>query len=149
MNQGAYNEPLPHSGSNGSGGRSKHESFFKKGDHPDFKNNNDGAGNTYFTEGTRSNPFPATAGANVIQPLFKGGYFDAFIAKFDKDARDIWATYYGGSEWDEGKEIALNSNDDIYLVGSTASAVAWRLMATIMYTSLVRPQAARGFRSPH
>lgn len=80
----------------------------------------DSDGNVYFIGQTRSDPFPVSTGG-TIQPAFAGGEFDAYVGKFDQDGVPIWMTYYGGSLRDVAQGIDLNSNGDIYIVGTTSS----------------------------
>ena len=64
--------------------------------------------------------------ANVIatpasyQPSF-GGVRDAFLAKFDSSGTRLWATYYGGSEDDEGYAVAVGHSGVVYLAGEAES----------------------------
>jgi gliding motility-associated-like protein len=50
-----------------------------------------------------------------------GGKRDAFIAKFNPNCQLQWATYYGGSEPDEGNSLCIDSLGNIYLAGITES----------------------------
>jgi hypothetical protein len=53
------------------------------------------------------------------------GTRDAFIALFDANGARLWATYYGGSNIDEGIAVAAigtASNGRIYVVGATRSS---------------------------
>lgn len=50
-----------------------------------------------------------------------GGYEDAFISKFDSNGVRIWATYYGGSNYDDAYDIAIDNENNIIIVGETAS----------------------------
>jgi hypothetical protein len=49
------------------------------------------------------------------------GFADAIIIKMDSSGNRLWSTYYGGSELDMGAYIAIDSNDDIIISGSTLS----------------------------
>src|SRR5439155_14975511 len=46
---------------------------------------------------------------------------DAFLAKFDSNGIEEWATYYGGSKFDIGNSVLINKADDVYLIGFTSS----------------------------
>ena len=61
---------------------------------------------------------PTTPG--VINPDYDGE--DAYIAKLNSTGT-AWefVTYYGGTGWDEVWDIALDSNDDIYVTGTMDS----------------------------
>ena len=44
-----------------------------------------------------------------------GGFFDAFVAKFDSSGQSlIFASYLGGYDFDAAVDITLDSNDNIY-----------------------------------
>lgn len=47
--------------------------------------------------------------------------FDAFLAKFSINGELLWGTYYGGKEIDEGIDLAIDANNNIYLLGHTCS----------------------------
>jgi len=59
---------------------------------------------------------------NAYQTGVSGGISDGFIAKFDPQGNLLWATYYGGTGKDECHEVALDSQDNIYIAGFTDSA---------------------------
>ena len=83
----------------------------------------DSHGNLYLTGATSSSDFPTL---NPIQASLGGGY-DAFLAVFSPDNRLISSTFWGGSQ-DEGylestcANIAIDSQDNPYLIGSTLSS---------------------------
>ena len=80
----------------------------------------DALGSAYITGKTRSNDFPTV---NAFQPTFGGGNEDAFVAKLNPDGSAlVYSTYLGGSG-SEGNlsRIALDSNGNAYIVGSTDS----------------------------
>lgn len=82
----------------------------------------DNDGNVYITGGTKSSTFP------TIDPM-NGGYYqgtllgngDAFITKFDTAGVMKWSTFYGGTDGDGCGDIVVNSKNDIYLMGTSAS----------------------------
>jgi len=85
-------------------------------------------GNAYVTGLVSSTDFPTTAGA--FQPIFGGGTafgggqgFDAFVTKFDSTGSALlYSTYLGGSDDDQGLGIAVDTNGNAYVTGSTKSA---------------------------
>lgn len=81
----------------------------------------DSAGNAYVTGGTSSPSFPVTAGS--FQPQYGGnGSDDAFLTKYNPAATQLlYSTYLGGSGADDGFGVALDSNSNIYVAGSTQS----------------------------
>jgi hypothetical protein len=79
----------------------------------------DAAGNAYVTGTTESTDFPT---ANAIQPTNHGDQ-DAFVTKINADGSAfIYSTYLGGSYFDYGSAIALDSAGNAYVTGSTESS---------------------------
>ncbi len=79
----------------------------------------DGLGEVYIT-GTAGPGFPGTA-LSPIQSTFGGGTRDAFVAKLGQTGQLYFATYLGGADSDNGAGIALDSNEDVYVTGTTSS----------------------------
>src|SRR5579883_1160242 len=83
----------------------------------------DRSNNIIVTGGTSISNFPVTTGA--FQTTYGGGGTkatgDAFIVKFDGNGSRQWATYYGGSDYDEGYGIAVDKDDNIFITGETQS----------------------------
>jgi hypothetical protein len=81
----------------------------------------DGGGNAYLTGVTFSTDFPETIG-----PSTAPGNGDAFVAKFGTSGAVTWATYLGGSEFDEPFSLAIPqgcpSNCNAYIAGHTGSS---------------------------
>jgi len=78
----------------------------------------DGSGNAYVTGGTSSSDFPTTPGA------FDTSYnnVDTFVAKLNPAGSAlIYATFLGGSGWDNGNGIAVDGGGDAYVTGYTYS----------------------------
>lgn len=79
----------------------------------------DAEGNAYIAGVTQSLDFPTTPDA--IQPSLRGSS-DAFVAKLDPTGSSlVYATYLGGSERDDGEEIAVDSSGGMYITGLTTS----------------------------
>ena len=77
----------------------------------------DGAGNALVTGHTYSSDF---AGANNS---FHGGtYDDAFVAKVTSGGSLAWATYLGGSNYDDGYGIAVDGAGNALVTGDTYSS---------------------------
>jgi hypothetical protein len=73
-----------------------------------------------FLAGSTSVPdFPATTGA--FQTTMKSGSNNAFVAKLDTNGNLLWATYLGGSGIDGANGVAIDSQGNVYVVGSTSS----------------------------
>ncbi len=78
----------------------------------------DGSGNAYVTGWTNSWNFPATPGAldttlNII---------DAFVTKLNAAGSALaYSSLMGGSDWDQGSGIAVDSSGNVYMTGWTGS----------------------------
>jgi hypothetical protein len=80
----------------------------------------DSSGNAYIAGSTSSADLPATSGAYSRQ--IAGGSSDAFVAKFSPTGALLYATYLGGSAADVAYAIAVDSQGNAYLTGTTASS---------------------------
>lgn len=80
----------------------------------------DTSGNSYVTGYTTSSSFPLKNAYNSTYG--GGGSQDAFVAKFDPLGMLVFSTYLGGSGNDQGSGIAVDSNRNIYVTGSTTSS---------------------------
>jgi len=58
---------------------------------------------------------------NAVYQSSYGGSGDAFIAKFDANAKLEWSNYFGGSGLDVLHTLASDGNKSIYLAGYTSS----------------------------
>lgn len=78
----------------------------------------DSSNNAYVTGQTTSTNFPTL---NAIQPTF-GGVSDAFVTKFNASGNTVaYSTFLGGSAFDLGNAIAVDSNGNAYVTGQTSS----------------------------
>ncbi|MGC9945125.1 MAG: SBBP repeat-containing protein [Bryobacteraceae bacterium] len=78
----------------------------------------DSKGGVYLT-GSTPGGLPVTPGAP--QPVF-GGVEDGFVAKLANTGASLtYCTYVGGSEWDFGNAIAVDSSGNAYVAGETES----------------------------
>ncbi len=79
--------------------------------------------NLYVTGVTKSFNNISTVGSH--QENYSGGAAafgdDAMLIKFNLDGERIWATYYGGTEWEEGYSCDSDSESNIYLFGHAQS----------------------------
>lgn len=72
------------------------------------------AGNTGSTSGIASGGFQNTIGGNG----------DAFLVKFDANGNRLWATYYGGSQYDYANDVTVDNLGNVYISGWTYSTSA-------------------------
>ena len=83
----------------------------------------DGAGNAYVAGGTYSSEasFPVTVGPDLTH----NGGGDAFVAKVGADGTGlVYCGYIGGSDWDQGYDIAVDGAGNAYVAGGTHSSEA-------------------------
>ncbi|HEV8144853.1 MAG TPA: SBBP repeat-containing protein [Bryobacteraceae bacterium] len=80
----------------------------------------DAAGNAYVAGVTNSSNFPVTTGA--FQTVF-GGVQDAFVAKLNPAGSGlVYSSYLGGTSFDWGNAIAVDSGGNAFIAGYTSSA---------------------------
>jgi hypothetical protein len=69
---------------------------------------------------TQSSDFPVTNDA--LNNSFLGGWRDTFVTILNENGTNlIYSTFIGGSEWDEGRALALDKYYNIHLAGFTSS----------------------------
>jgi hypothetical protein len=78
----------------------------------------DGTGNAYVTGGTASNSFVFTPSG--VQTT-NHGQGDAFVAKLTPAGALTYFTFLGGTQADSGAGIAVDTNGNAYVTGSTVS----------------------------
>ena len=79
----------------------------------------DTSGAAYVTGLTASTNFPTT---NAYQGTYGGGDYDAFVTKLSPTGNTLsYSTYLGGSGWDDGYSIAVDTSGAAYVTGLTAS----------------------------
>ncbi|MBF0316602.1 MAG: SBBP repeat-containing protein [Nitrospirae bacterium] len=79
----------------------------------------DSNGSAYITGFTSSTNFPTTSGP--FQAVHGGGTYDAFVTKLSATGSPLFSTYVGGNGSDRAKGIAVDTNSNVYITGSTAS----------------------------
>ena len=75
-----------------------------------------------FTGNTLNTDFPVTSGAYQTT---KGGAFasgDAFLVAFDTVGNRKWATFFGGSAKEVGRDVAISQQGKIAITGETLSS---------------------------
>ncbi|MBP9688604.1 MAG: SBBP repeat-containing protein, partial [Bacteroidia bacterium] len=67
----------------------------------------------------------STSGLSTIGAFqtISGGGVDAYIAKFNDSGNRVWGTYFGGGSIDSGKNLVIDSNNNIYIIGYTSSSL--------------------------
>jgi hypothetical protein len=76
--------------------------------------------NNYYCGGwSGGTGFPVSNGA--YQTTFGGGTGDAYLMKFDSTGARVWGTYYGGSGYEWGGGIAVDSSSNPIISGTTSS----------------------------
>ena len=74
--------------------------------------------NGIFLTGAFTGTADFNPGTNVNNLTVNGsGWWDAFLLKLDLNGNYIWAQRYGGTIIDCGRNIAFDSNNNIYLIG--------------------------------
>lgn len=77
----------------------------------------DTSNNAYVIGDTFSANFPIQS---AFQSSFSGGQ-DTFLAKLNPNGSILYSTYFGGSNNDAGVDVAIDSDNNAYLVGTTNS----------------------------
>jgi hypothetical protein len=78
----------------------------------------DHSGNVYLAGGTSSTTGIASGG---FQSTYGGGSYDAFLVKFDASGNRLWATYYGGTGWEEAYGVSTDTAGNVFITGFTNS----------------------------
>ena len=81
----------------------------------------DDDGAAYVVGNTASPDFPATLGPGY-DVSYHGGIDDAFVVKLAADGCSlVYATFFGGDDWDAGRGIAIDAAGASYITGVTRS----------------------------
>ena len=80
----------------------------------------DNENNAYVTGYTESRYFPTTSGA--YDRTTNGPWEDIFVFKLSPTGANlVFSTFIGGEEEEYGRAIAINEDNDVFVVGTTAS----------------------------
>ncbi|MFW9922496.1 MAG: SBBP repeat-containing protein [Candidatus Thorarchaeota archaeon] len=80
----------------------------------------DNNGDIIITGRTNGEGFPLTE--NAFDGTYNGGREDCFIAKLTANgSKLLYSTFFGGSDYDVGSSIAVDSNNNVYITGLTYS----------------------------
>jgi hypothetical protein len=80
----------------------------------------DGQGGVYISGNTNSEDFPITTDA--FDTTYNRGSYDAFLAKLNNSGSELlYATYFGGTNWDYAQDVEVDDDGSMYLAGRTGS----------------------------
>lgn len=74
----------------------------------------DNAGNVYITGAYLG---PADFDPDTGITSLNSNFFDAYISKMDATGNLVWAKNFGGTNQDVGRSIAVDANDNVYVIG--------------------------------
>jgi hypothetical protein len=80
----------------------------------------DNSGNVYLTGYAVSNSGTNIASSGSHQSAF-GGFFDAFLVKFNISGVRLWGTYYGGTGSELGNSCSTDGSGNVFMAGNTSS----------------------------
>jgi hypothetical protein len=80
----------------------------------------DEAGSACVAGYTDSDDFPATAGAFDVS--YNSGYWDAVVVRLSSPGDHLdYATYLGGADSDQGRDVAIDGEGHLHVIGNTSS----------------------------
>lgn len=78
----------------------------------------DDEGRVYVCGNTESEEFPTTPGAFQEEIT---GWKACFVSRFTPDGDVVWCTYFNGSDEENGNDILVDPNNDIFVIGEAYS----------------------------
>ena len=79
----------------------------------------DSTGSAYIVGYTNSTDFPTQS---AYDPTYNGGAYDAFVFKISSDGSTLsYSTFVGGSDSEMAYSLAIDSSNNVYVTGVTAS----------------------------
>ncbi len=85
----------------------------------------DGAGNVYLSGVSSTSVANVIATAAAHQTVGATlGDDDAFLVKFSSAGVRLWATYYGGDDYDQGHDCKTDASNNVYLAGTTNATLS-------------------------
>ncbi|MBK9175600.1 MAG: gliding motility-associated C-terminal domain-containing protein [Flavobacteriales bacterium] len=91
------------------------------GDNFGFTATYDATGHLYGGGMVRTSGYPVTLG--VVQSVYGGGENDIAVSKFTPAGNNlVWSTYIGGSSNEVPHSMVVNSDDELYILGTSNSA---------------------------
>jgi gliding motility-associated-like protein len=81
----------------------------------------DSVGYLFATGYTNSFNFPTQGSSGYYQGGLSSGSRDVFVLKFDNTGGLVWATFYGGSAFEEANSITTDKQGNVYVTGLTCS----------------------------
>ncbi|MBP6310658.1 MAG: gliding motility-associated C-terminal domain-containing protein [Flavobacteriales bacterium] len=91
------------------------------GDNFGFTATYDATGHLYGGGNVFDIGYPTTVG--VLDPIFNGGTCDVGISKWSPDGTTlVWSTYLGGTGDDLPHSLVVNTNNELFVMGSTGSS---------------------------
>ncbi|MDR2877009.1 MAG: SBBP repeat-containing protein [Chromatiales bacterium] len=90
----------------------------------------DNAGRAYIAgQTTSANFFPLVGTLGLSSASFGGGDSDAFVARLDANGQLAFSSYLGGERADDATALALDTDQNLYVAGSTNSDEFWPVRA--------------------
>ena len=82
----------------------------------------DNLNNLYITGYTNSTDFPIQFLGGAYNQSVNGGYWDAFLLKFNNSNSLVYSSYVGGDSWDWGQSITIDNSNNVFIAGDTESS---------------------------